>query len=89
MAAALPVVIYVLCFVTCVACAWLLWRGYRHSGARLLLWSGICFAFLSVNNLAVIFDIVVFPGNDLQVLRHAAALAGLSALLFGMIWESE
>ncbi len=85
----LPVAIYLLCFLTCLACAGLLLRAYRRSAARLLLWSGICFVFLSVNNLAVIFDILVFPTADLQVWRHGASLAAVATLLFGLVWESE
>ena len=39
--------VYVLCFLTSTACAWLLGRSYARTGARLLLWSSICFAFLA------------------------------------------
>ena len=85
----LPVVIYSLCLLTCVICAWLLLRAHGRNGARLLLWSGICFVFLSVNNLAVIFDILVFPSADLQGIRHGASLAAVVTLLFGLVWESE
>ncbi len=31
--------IYPLCAITSLACAVLLYRGFRKSGARLLLWS--------------------------------------------------
>ena len=35
--------VYILCALTCMACAVLLLRGYRRSRARFLLWSSICF----------------------------------------------
>jgi hypothetical protein len=86
---ALPVVIYVLCLLAAALCTWLLLRGYWRSGARLLLWSGLCFAFLSLNSLAVILDIVVWADTDLQPLRNAASLAAVGTLLIGLIWEAE
>jgi hypothetical protein len=89
MPGALALLIYVLCAATAALCATLLWRGYRRTGTSLLFWSGLCFAFLTLNSLAVIFDIVVFPRTDLQLLRHAASLAAVGTLLFGLIWDME
>ncbi len=86
---ALPVVIYVLCLVAAGLCTVLLLRGYRRSGTRLLLWSGLCFAFLSLNSLIVILDILIFPGRDLQLLRHGASLLAVGTLLVGLIWDGE
>jgi hypothetical protein len=85
----LKVAIYLLCFLTSGACAYLLMRGFRRSGSRLLFWSGLCFGFLAANSFAVILDILVFPELDLQVLRHAASLAAVGTLLVGLVWESE
>lgn len=56
---------------------------------RLLFWSGLCFGFLSLNSIVVIFDILVFPNANLQVFRHAASLAAVGTLLFGLVWETE
>ena len=86
---AVQVAIYVLCLVTCIGCAYLLLRGFRRTGARLLLWTGICFSLLSLNNLAVVLDIVVFVHEDLQGWRHAASLAAVTALIVGLVWEAE
>lgn len=85
----LPILIYILCLLAAALCTWLLFRGYRRSGTRLLFWSGLCFGFLSLNSLAVILDILVFPEADLQLLRHGASLAAVGTLLFGLIWEAE
>ena len=81
--------VYVLCAATCVACAVLLLRGYLRSRARLLLWSGLCFVFLAVNNVLLFTDMVLLPNVDLQVWRTTAALAGMLLLLYGLIWDAE
>jgi hypothetical protein len=83
-----PLVIYLLCFLASLACAGLLFRGYRISGTRLLLWCGLCFAFLSINNLVVMLD-VLNPGGDLRLYRNTASLMAVGALIFGLVWESE
>ena len=83
------VAIYLLCLGASGTCTWLLLRGYRRSLTRLLLWAGLCFAFLSLNNLAVLFDLLIFPQLDFQAWRHAASLIAVGVLLFGLVWESE
>ena len=85
----LPIAIYVLCLLAAALCTWLLLRGYGRSGTRLLLWSGLCFGFLSLNSLVIILDIVLFPDRDLQPLRHGASLLAVGTLLVGLIWEGE
>jgi hypothetical protein len=82
-------VTYVLNTLVSVACAWMLLRAWRRSGARLLLLSAICFALLTINNALIFVDVVVVPDVNLGVVRAATALAGFSVLLFGMIWESS
>jgi hypothetical protein len=52
-----PGAVYLLCFLTSSACAFLLARNYARTHARLLLWSALCFLFLAGNNLAVIIDL--------------------------------
>lgn len=83
-------VIYALCALTSMLCTWLLFRGYRRNGYRLLLWSGLCFAGLSINNLLLILDRLVFPtAINLATWRLVAALVALLPLLYGLIWEDE
>ena len=81
--------IYILCALTSLACAFLLFRAYGQSGHRLLFWSGLCFAVMTVNNLILVIDKVVFPGADLLILRQATALIAVMLLLFGLIYEKE
>jgi hypothetical protein len=84
-----PALVYALCFLTSSACALLLARSYNRTGARLLLWSALCFLFLALNNLVVIIDLLVLPGLDLRVTRLALSLAAVAVLLFGFIWDLE
>jgi Family of unknown function (DUF5985) len=80
--------VYVLCALTSAACAVLLWRGWAQSRAPLLLWSAVCFAGLALNNVLLFMDKVVAPDVDLSTLRLSTALAAVSVLLVGLIWES-
>ncbi len=86
----MEVAAYVLCTATALACAALLWRGYRRTGVRLLLWSAVCFLGLSLENAILFVDRVLMgPEVDLSVVRLSAALVGVSALLYGLVWEKR
>ena len=90
MAEYFPSAVYLLCFLTSSACAWLLARSSGRTGARLLLWSAFCFALLGVNNLVVVVDLVLLPeAVTLQVVRLLLSLAAVVVLLFGFIWDLE
>ena len=82
-------IVYVLCALTSVACAALLVRGYVKSRVKLLLWSSLCFVGLALNNVMLVVDRVLFPSEDLSVVRAIPGAAGLLILLFGLIWDSE
>ncbi|MCD6043596.1 MAG: rane protein [Burkholderiales bacterium] len=88
--AAFTFVLIALAVLTCLACTALLYRGYRRTGARLLFWSSLCFIGLSLSNVLLFFDVVLFPTEvDLRIYRLTTALVGLSFLLYGFISESE
>lgn len=82
-------IVYVLCAATSLACAVLLWRGYRQSGVRLLFWSSLCFAGLALENVFLILDLVIFPDVPLSLTRRLIGLASLALLLYGLVWESK
>lgn len=84
-----PTTVYLLCFATSAACALLLARSYFASRTRLLLWSAICFLFLAANNLVVVVDMLMIPDISFRVLRLVLALAAVSVLLFGFVWDLE
>ena len=81
--------IYTLCALTSFTCLVLLWRGHRATGSRLLFWSALCFLLLTVNNVLLVLDKLVFADVDLSLWRLGAALAAVSLLLFGLVWEED
>ena len=83
------VIIYSACMLTALLCAFLLFRAYARSHHRLLMWSGLCFAGLTLNNLFLVLDKLVFPNIDFTTARSVAALFAMSVLLWGLIWDSE
>ncbi len=84
-----PAAVYSLCFLTSSACAWLLGRSYNRTGARLLFWSAACFSFLAANNLLLVADLLIFANVDLRLGRLLLALAAVSVMIFGLIWDLE
>jgi hypothetical protein len=89
MSPAFPTAVYILCFITSSACAWLLARSYWRTGTRLLLWSALCFLLLAGNNLIVVLDMLVLPAWDLRIARITFSLGAVAVLLFGFIWDIE
>jgi hypothetical protein len=79
--------VYLLCAATALCCCLLLLRGYRRSRVQLLLWCGLFFLGLVLENVILFIDLVLVPQIDLSGLRTSAALAGSMMLLYGLIWE--
>ena len=84
-----PTAVYLLCLLTSSGCATLLLRAWSRGRSRLLLWTGVSFVFLALNNLALVADMVIFPSVDLWIWRPLAAAIALGVLLYGFIWEVE
>ena len=85
-----PTLVYLLCFATSAACAFLLARNFGKTRSRMLFWSALCFALLALVNLAVIFDLVIYPDAvDLRPLRLWLTLLAVAVLLFGFIWDED
>ena len=89
MADILRTAVYFLCFATSAAVAALLFRNYLRTGAKLLMWSALCFLFLAANNVAVIMDLLVLPDRNYSIVRVALSLVAVSLLLFGCIWGAD
>ncbi|MGD9803724.1 MAG: DUF5985 family protein [Hyphomicrobiaceae bacterium] len=85
----MAVVIYGLCAFAASICAYLLLDAYHRGGYRLLLWSGLCFIGLTINNFILVVDKLIIPEDDLSLWRTTAALLAMLILLYGLIWESE
>ena len=79
--------VYALCAITSLSCAALLLRGYVRSRARLLLWSGLCFVGLFINNALLVVDAHI--AFDLSVMRSLPAVFGIMLLLYGLVWDSD
>ena len=82
-------VVYILCAVTSISCAVLLLRSYRKSRVRMLLWNGLCFSFLALNNIVLVIDLTVLPEVDLSTIRSLPTIIGLGLLLYGFIWDEK
>jgi hypothetical protein len=85
----LKLALYVLAILCSLTCATLLTRAYVQRRVRLLMWSAICFVGLTINNVALFVDLVLFPEVDLRMLRLVPALLGMSCLLYGFILDME
>ena len=89
MSQAFPTAVYLLCFATSAACAFLLARNYLRTRARLLLWSAACFLLLALNNFVVVLDLLVIPDVSFRLVRILLALSAVGVLLFGFVWDLE
>jgi hypothetical protein len=81
--------IYGLCAATATLCAYLLLRGSLKNKSRLLLWSGLCFVGLAINNVMLIVDYLWLPDADLSIVRLLPALVGMVLLVYGLIVETK
>jgi len=85
----IPVIVFILCVLTCFGCAFFLGKAFRASKLRLLFWSSLCFFILGCANLLLFADLVIYPGVNLMILRNAVTLAAVFVLLLGLIFESR
>jgi heme A synthase len=81
--------IYALCALTASVCAWLLLRAYNRTRYKLLLWGGLCFIGLTLNNGLLVVDKLLLPDINLFTLRLTVALIALLVLLYGIIWDAD
>lgn len=83
-------IVYILGTLVTLLCSALLLRAYAKSKMPLLLWSGLCFALLTVSNALLFIDLILL-GDDvtLYVWRLSSAAAGMVMLVYGLIFESE
>lgn len=88
----MPALVYALSAATSILCTIMLLRGYFKSGVRLLLWSGLCFLGLALDNVFLYADEILFHDVSHMVLtlgRRLPGLIAMSLLLFGLIWEAR
>lgn len=82
-------VIYSLCMLTALVCAFMLLKSYARNKSRLLLWSGFCFVGLSLNNLLLVIDYLTPTTTDLSTIRLFPAVIGMTLLVYGLISEDK
>lgn len=79
--------VYTSCALTSVLCAWLLLRSFYQTRYKLLFWSGLCFVGLTISNLVLVLDKIIYPDFNFGPYRLIAALAALLPLMYGLIFE--
>ena len=82
-------IVNILGTLTVGLCAVLLLRAYLNVRQRLLLWSGLCFAGLTLSNLLVFVNVSLRPDIDLYSYRLGVAAASMLLLVYGLIFESD
>lgn len=82
-------IIYSLCGVTSLFCAWLLIRAYREKHIGLLLWLGLFFVIQACANVILVIDKLVIPTIDFSLVRTIIMLVGVGVLLYGLIMRTE
>jgi hypothetical protein len=82
-------VVYILGTLVSLLCSALLLRAYGKARTPLLLWSGLCFALLTISNALLFIDLVLLRDVTLYVWRLATAATGMLMLVYGLIFESE
>ncbi|HEY0942211.1 MAG TPA: DUF5985 family protein [Steroidobacter sp.] len=82
--------VYLLGALVTALCAILLLRGFARSRSRLLLWSGLCFAGLTVSNGLLFIDLgLLGPAQSLYMWRLGTAASAMLLLVYGLVFESE
>lgn len=79
--------IYISGALVSLVCSVLLLRQYARTRLKLLLWSGLCFAGLTLSNIFVFIDLVVLPDISLYMVRLLTTSIAMTLLLYGLIWE--
>jgi hypothetical protein len=79
--------VFILCMLTSLVSAVLLWRAAHGPSRRLLYWSALFFFGMAVNNGILFLDVVVGPQTDLTMPANLVALVSIFALLYALIWE--
>jgi hypothetical protein len=80
--------VYLLCALTSIACAALLFRNYFRRPSHLAFWTGLGFAALALNNVLLFVDMRVIASIDFQFYRNLSALVAVVLLLYGLLTEA-
>lgn len=84
----MALLIYVLCLVTALGCAGMLLNAWRRTRHPLLLWAGLCFVGLAVNDALVVVDLYVVPQTSLLIARRVVGLGAVGLILVGLVFHT-
>ncbi|MEX2176697.1 MAG: DUF5985 family protein [Pirellulaceae bacterium] len=84
----MPEATYIICTITSLASAIMLWRSTQAPRNRLLIWGAVFFFGMALNNVLLFVDKVLLPNQAWSsVPPNIVMLASVSALIYGLIWE--
>ncbi|UOF00876.1 DUF5985 family protein [Bdellovibrio reynosensis] len=81
-------IVYILCSLMSLGCAFVLMRAYKNNRTRLLFWSSLCFVGIAWNNFLLSVDYHIGDLYDLSLVRSLTILAATSLLVYGLIEET-
>jgi hypothetical protein len=84
-----PNIVYSLCALTSIACAVFMLRSWKRNRQRLVVFVGLSFALLAINNVLLVADLLLIPQVDLAIARGTVGLLAIVGLLFGLVWEAR
>ncbi len=79
--------VYVLCLITSLGCAGMLYHSFRNGGSKLLLWCAMCFLGLAMNNLILFLDFFVILNIDLSPYRNFFGVLATTLMVWGLVSE--
>ena len=85
----IPSGIYFLCILTSLTVTVLLIRSFVRNRSPVLLWSGLSFVALTINNIWLFADFVTPTTYDFRPERAISELIAVALLLYGFIWEID
>jgi len=81
-------VVYLLCAITSLVCAIMLFRAFQRNKFRLLFWSCMGFTGFALNNILLFMDVVLFPDVTYIInFRTIPAVIGMLVMIYGLIME--
>lgn len=82
-------IVYLLCASLSFLCTVMLFRGYHHTGTKLLLWTAFSFTLMALNNIFLFVDLALLPELNLNgpFWRNFLGASSGVVLLCGLIWE--
>lgn len=84
-----PGLVYGLGLATALICAIVVWISWRRTRAPILFWTGVSFIFLSINNVILLLDRVIFLSVNFWPWRQVPTVIAVLVLLYGFSRRTE